>query len=101
MPAYWLARSKIYDPIEYKRYTDLVPGIIEKFNGKVLARGGQHEHLEGSLYFQRHVVIEFPTFEDALACHRSPEYQEARLFRLNGAGDNELVIVKGSDPTPP
>ena len=52
MPAYWLARSKIYDPIEYKRYTDLVPSIIEKFNGKVLARGGQHEHLEGSLIFK-------------------------------------------------
>ena len=33
MPAYWVARSKINDPIEYKKYTDLVPGIIAKFGG--------------------------------------------------------------------
>src|SRR5436190_1358101 len=24
MPAYWVARSKINDPVEYKKYTDLV-----------------------------------------------------------------------------
>jgi uncharacterized protein (DUF1330 family) len=100
MAAYWLARAKVNDPDEYKRYTDLVPDIIAKFNGKVLARGGRFQHLEGSEHFQRHVVIEFPTFEDAVACHRSPEYQEARRFRLNGVGDNELVIVEGSDATP-
>ena len=37
MPAYWVARSKINDPVEYKQYTDLVPAIIAKFGGKVLA----------------------------------------------------------------
>ena len=30
MPAYWVARSKINDPVEYKKYTDLVPDIIAK-----------------------------------------------------------------------
>ena len=39
MPAYWVARSKINDPVAYKKYTDRVPGIIAKFGGKVLARG--------------------------------------------------------------
>lgn len=100
MPAYWLARSKINDPVEYKRYTDLVPDILARFNGKVLARGGRHEHLEGEGFYVRHVVVEFPTFEDAVACHRSPEYQEARKFRLNGVGNNELAIVDGGDATP-
>ncbi len=99
MPAYWLARSKIYNAVEYKRYTDLVPEIIGKYNGRVLARGGEHQHMEGSLYYQRHVIIEFPTYEEAVACHQSPEYQDARLFRLNGVGDNELVIVDGGDAT--
>ncbi|MBD07576.1 MAG: DUF1330 domain-containing protein [Candidatus Rariloculaceae bacterium] len=99
MPAYWLARSKIYNAVEYKRYTDLVPEIIGKYNGRVLARGGDHQHMEGSLYYQRHVIIEFPTYEEAVACHQSPEYQDARLFRLNGVGDNELVIVDGGDAT--
>ena len=41
MPAYWIARAKINDPVEYKKYTDLVPAIIAKYGGKVLARGGE------------------------------------------------------------
>ena len=99
MPAYWLARAKISDPVEYKRYTDLVPDILAKFDGKVLARGGRFKHLEGSEHFERHIVVEFPSLEQAVACHQSPEYQEARLFRLNGVSDNELVIVEGGDAT--
>jgi uncharacterized protein (DUF1330 family) len=100
MPAYWIARAKINDPVEYKKYADLVPDILEKFGGKVLARGGRYEVLEGPTFFERHVVIEFPTFERAIACHRSPEYQQARRFRLNGVGENELVIVDGGEATP-
>ena len=100
MPAYWVARSKINDPVAYKKYTDRVPAILEKFGGRVLARGGRYEVLEGGVPHERHVVIEFPSLEQAAACHASPEYQEARRFRLNGVGDNELVIVDGGDATP-
>ena len=99
MAAYWLARSVVNDPVEYKRYTDLVPAIIEKYHGKVYARGGKYQHMEGDSRFIRHVVIEFPSYEDAVACFESKEYQEARKFRLNGVGDNELVIVEGGDAT--
>ncbi len=59
MPAYWVARSKINDPVEYKKYTDLVPGIIAKFGGKVLARGGKFQIMEGPDKFHRFIVIEF------------------------------------------
>jgi uncharacterized protein (DUF1330 family) len=100
MPAYWVARSKINDPVEYKKYTDRVPGIIARFGGKVLARGGRYQILEGPEKFQRFVVIEFPSLEQAVACQRSPEYQEAAAFRRGGAGEVELVIVEGGDATP-
>jgi uncharacterized protein (DUF1330 family) len=100
MVAYWVARVKINDPVEYKKYTDRVPEIIAKFGGKVLARGGRYETREGPEKFERHVVIEFPSLERAVECHRSAEYQEARAFRLDGVGENELVIVEGSDATP-
>ena len=53
MKAYWVARSKIIDPINYKKYTDQVPGIIAKFGGKVLARGGNFKILEGTDKFHR------------------------------------------------
>ena len=72
MPAYWVARAKIDDPLAYKQYTDLVPGIIARFGGKVLARGGRFKILEGPEKFHRFVVIEFPTLEQAVACHDSP-----------------------------
>jgi uncharacterized protein (DUF1330 family) len=99
MPAYWVARSKINDPVEYKKYTDLVPGIIAKFGGKVLARGGRYQMMEGPAKFQRFVVIEFPTFEQGVACFTSPEYDHAAAFRRNGAGEVETVIVEGGDST--
>jgi uncharacterized protein (DUF1330 family) len=100
MTAYWVARSKINDPVEYKKYTDLVPAIIARYGGRVLARGGRFQILEGPQKFQRFVVIEFPSLEQAVACHGSPEYQEASAFRKSGAGEVELVIVEGGEATP-
>lgn len=99
MTAYWLARARIVDPVEYKKYTDQVPDIIAKYGGKVLARGGAYKVLEGDVNFERHVVIEFPTLEQAEACFDSPEYRAAAAFRRGGAGINELVIVESGDAT--
>ena len=99
MTAYWVARSKIIDPVPYKKYTDRVPGIIARFGGKVMARGGKYKILEGPQKFHRFVVIEFPSLEQAVACHDSEEYQAASAFRKAGAGEVELVIVEGGDAT--
>ena len=100
MAAYWMSRCKIHDPVEYKKYTDRVPGIIAKFGGRVLARGGRYQGMEGTPGFHRFVVIEFPSLEDAVACHDSPEYTEASAFRRNGAGEVDLAIVEGGEATP-
>ena len=100
MPAYWVARSRINDPVEYKKYTDRVPAIIAKFGGKVLARGGRFQIMEGPDKFHRFVVIEFPTFEQGVACFTSPEYnQAAAAFRRSGAGEVETIMVDGGDAT--
>lgn len=100
MPAYWIARAKINDPVEYKRYTDLVPAIIEKYGGKVLARGGEYEIMEGPAHFHRFVVIEFPSLADGTACFKSDEYEAAAAFRrANGAGEVQTVVVDGGDAT--
>jgi uncharacterized protein (DUF1330 family) len=95
MPAYWVARGKVNDPAEYKQYADQVPAILAKYGGKALARGGRFQIMEGPETFQRFVVIEFPTFEQGVACFQSPEYQEAAAFRRGGAGVVENVIVEG------
>src|ERR1700719_4536099 len=99
MPAYWVARSRISDPVEYKKYTDRVPGIIAKHGGRVLARGGRYRIMEGADKFHRFVVIEFPTFEQGVACFQLPEYDRAAAFRRAGAGEVETVMVEGGDAT--
>lgn len=99
MAAYWVARSRVIDPIEYKKYTDLVPEIVGKYRGTVLARGGKYRIMEGPETFHRFIVIEFPTMENAVQCFDSAEYQHAAAFRRNGAGIVENVIVEGGDAT--
>ena len=99
MAAYWLARSLIHDPVEYKKYTDLVPAIVEKYGGKVLARGGRYQIMEGPETFKRFVVIEFPSFEVCVACFESPEYVKAAAYRRSGAGIVENVILDSGEAT--
>ena len=98
MKGYWIARSKINDAAQYKKYTDRVPAIMAKYNGRILARGGRFKVLDGPQEFESYIVIEFPSLEQAVACHDSPEYQEASAFRKGGAGEVELVIVEGLTP---
>jgi uncharacterized protein (DUF1330 family) len=95
MPAYWVARSRIDDPVAYKKYTDLVPDILAKYGGRALARGGKFQIMEGPAKFQRFIVVEFPTFEQGVACFNSPEYQRAAAFRRDGGGEVETVMVEG------
>ena len=80
MPAYWVARSKVNDPVEYKKYTDQVPAIIAKYGGKVLARGGKFQIMEGPDKFHRFIA---------------PEYDKAAACRRSGAGEVETIMVEG------
>lgn len=100
MTAYWVARSKVIDAEEYKKYADRVPAILDKFGGKVLARGGKAEILEGGDHYHRFVVIEFETIEKARACFSSTEYQAAAAFRRGGAGQVEIIIVEAGEADP-
>jgi uncharacterized protein (DUF1330 family) len=99
MPAYWIARARIDDAVEYKKYADQVPAIIASHGGKVLARGGRYQIMEGPKDFHRFVVIEFPTFEAGVACFESPEYRKAAVHRRSGAGVVEMVMLEAGEPT--
>jgi|SRR4051812_17010969 uncharacterized protein (DUF1330 family) len=100
MPAYWIARSRVNDVAEYRKYADQVPGIIARYGGRFLARGGKFQILEGPEKFQRFIIIEFPSLEQGVACFQSPEYQEAAAFRRrNGAGEVEVVMLDADEGT--
>lgn len=93
MKGYWIARVTVTDPDRYRHYAEAAPEAFRKYNARILARGGRHAHLEGKGR-PRNVVIEFDSYEDAVACYSSPEYQAARAKRA-GAGEAEIVIVEG------
>lgn len=50
--------------------------------------------LEGEGKYSRVVLVEFPTFDQPVACYHSPEYKEATSFR-KGAADAQLLVVEG------
>jgi uncharacterized protein (DUF1330 family) len=99
MPAYWIARAKVDDPAEYKKYADRVPGIMAKYGARPLARGGRFQIMEGPQQWNRFVVIEFPTLEQGVACFNSEEYKKAAAFRRGGAGEVEIVMVEPAPAT--
>jgi uncharacterized protein (DUF1330 family) len=80
MPAYWIARARIIDPIPFRKYPDRSPSVIAKYGGRFLARGGRFQIMEGPNEFNRFVVIEFPTFEQGVATLR-PSIQPSSRSR--------------------
>jgi uncharacterized protein (DUF1330 family) len=93
MKGYWIAHVTVSDPEQYKLYAEGAVSAFQKHKARILARGGRHAQLEG-LGRPRNVVIEFPSFEAAIACYNSPEYQEAKNKRKD-AGLADIVIVEG------
>ena len=94
MKAYWIAHVDISVLEQYQQYTQRAPAAFKAYGGKFLARGGRSEALEGRSTPQRSVVIEFDSYEQALACYRSAEYQDACSHR-QGVAKAEVIIVEG------
>ncbi len=91
---YWIARVDVHDAEGYKEYVAAAKLAFDKFNIKFLARGGQHEFVEGPGR-GRNVVIEFDSLQAAHDCYHSPEYQAAKAIRLK-YGQGEIVLVEGA-----
>ncbi|SFT88028.1 DUF1330 domain-containing protein [Pseudomonas marincola] len=97
MKAYWIAHVDVTDSQQYGGYTERAPTAFAKYGGVFLARGGRAQALEGRATPQRNVVIEFESYQQALACYNSPEYQQACSYR-QGAAVAEVIIVEGCAP---
>ena len=96
---YWIARVDVRDAEAYKKYIAANAEPFAEFDARFLVRAGSFESVEGSSR-ARNVVIEFPSYEAALACYRSPAYQKAIGFRRD-ASDGDLVIIEGYDGPQP
>jgi uncharacterized protein (DUF1330 family) len=95
---YWIARVDVHNDEGYKPYAAANPAIFKKFGGRFVVRAGKFT-AEGQSR-SRNVVIEFPDYEAALACYRSPEYQENIKRRLPHS-TVDLVIIEGYDGPQP
>jgi uncharacterized protein (DUF1330 family) len=96
---YWIGRVDVTDTEKYKAYIQANAVAFKKFGAKFLVRAGRFENPEGTSR-SRNVVIEFPTYQAALDCWRSPEYQEALKLRLQ-ISTIDLVIIEGYDGPQP
>ncbi len=96
---YWIGRVDVHNPEAYKNYVAANGAAFAKYGGRFLVRGGPFVAVLGTSR-QRNVVIEFPTYEAALACWSSPEYKKAHKLRLN-ASMGELIIIEGYEGSQP
>ena len=96
---YWIARVDVADPERYKAYIAANAVPFKKYGARFLVRAGRFENPEGSSR-PRNIVIEFPSYEAALDCYKSREYQEALELRLK-VSTIDLVIVEGYDGPQP
>jgi|TARA_B100001029_G_C14993735_1_gene413659 uncharacterized protein (DUF1330 family) len=72
---YWISLySKVENQENLKKYSEAVIPIIKSFGGVPLIRGGKYQTYNGE-DFIRTVVWEFPSYEKAIECHDSAEYQ--------------------------
>ena len=96
---YWLAQVEVTDPEGYKDYVAANQAAFRKYGARYVIRAGRYEALEGTCR-SRLVVIEFPDYEMALACYRSPEYQHAVTLR-QGHATVDIAVVEGYDGPQP
>jgi uncharacterized protein (DUF1330 family) len=95
LKGYWIAHVDVADPESYKTYQAANAMAFGRFGARFLVRGGRSEVVEGHAR-SRCVVMEFPSYEAALACYRSPDYQAAKALR-EGNGKIDLLVIEGYD----
>ena len=97
MKGYWVALyKKISSTDNLKNYAVKVTPVIKSYGGKPLVRGGKYQRLEGD-DFLRTVIWEFPSYEKAMECHNSKEYQEGWSLAKNTTERNLQIIEGFSD----
>ncbi|OUU75783.1 MAG: hypothetical protein CBC29_02320 [Methylococcaceae bacterium TMED69] len=96
MAAYIIANVLIDNPTRYADYTALTPGIIKKYKGEFVVRGGPVEALEGKTKGERWVVLRFEDKDAARAFYDSEEYTAAKEIRQEAA-TAQFLLLDGFD----
>jgi uncharacterized protein (DUF1330 family) len=97
--AYWVARVDVDDLEKYKAYIAANALPFHNHGARFLVRNGKFENPEGASR-SRNVVIEFPSYQAAIDCYHSPEYQEAIKLRTP-VSTIDLIIIEGYEGSQP
>ncbi|MFF0476412.1 DUF1330 domain-containing protein [Streptomyces sp. NPDC004284] len=93
---YWVSVYRtISDPEKLAAYNELARPAVEAGGGRVLVRGGRVVAHDAGIA-ERTVLIEFDSFEQAVAARESAAYQEA-LAALSDGVERDFRIVEGID----
>ncbi|TCM39639.1 DUF1330 domain-containing protein [Kribbella sp. VKM Ac-2568] len=93
---YWVSAYRtISDPEKLAAYNKLAPPAVKAAGGRVLPRGSRVVAHDAGIA-ERTVLIEFDSFEQAVAAHESAAYQEA-LVALSDSVERDFRIVEGID----
>ena len=90
---YWMAMVDVGDADAYQLYVAANKAAFDKYGARFVVRGGQGQVFEGPPA-SRLVVIEFDSYQQALDCFHSPEYQAALVLRKQ-ASTAHFAIVEG------
>jgi len=96
---YWIVRVDVENAEQYQRYVAANAEPLSKYGGRFLVRGGRSESVEGTARV-RNAVVEFPSYQAALDCWNSPEYQAAIKIRLP-VSTMELLVIEGYEGKQP
>ncbi len=93
---YWVnAYRAIHDEAAQKAYTPLAIAAIEAFGGKFLTTGASRVEAHEAGVATRTIIVEFESYETALAARKSEAYQKALEVLGNGA-ERDARIVEGA-----
>lgn len=93
---YWVSVYRtISDPEKLAAYDKLAGPAVRAGGGRVLSRGGRVMAHDAGIA-ERTILIEFDSFEQAVAARESAAYQEA-LAALSDGVERDFRIVEGID----
>lgn len=90
---YWMVHVDVEDAEAFNAYVTVVVDVFKKYDAQYLARAGQFEAVEGTVR-SRNTILEFPSYQAAVDCWHSAEYQAAKALREN-AGHMDITIIEG------
>jgi len=97
MPVYLIIDITIIDHEVYAEYVEQVSGVVEKYGGTFLVRGGEVFPVAGGWHPKRIVIVEFENLEQVQEFYASPEYLALAPLREQSA-TTRAIIVEGYEP---